>query len=120
MTAFEAEARETWGQTQAYKEYEKKQYSQQQQDDLAAGMDRRMAAFAHCMKEGNAPDSSQAQSLVSALQDDITQHYYRCTKEILAGLGQMYVADQRFQTNIDKHAAGTAAFIREAIAIYCR
>ena len=47
------------------------------------------------------------------LQNYITENYYTCTNEILAGLGQMYIADARFQTNIDKHAAGTAAFISE-------
>ena len=39
--------------------------------------------------------------------------------EILAGLGQMYVADERFKSNIDKHATGTAAFISAAIEAYC-
>jgi hypothetical protein len=36
------------------------------------------------------------------------------------GLGQMYVADERFKNNIDKHASGTAAFICEAIEVYCK
>ena len=118
--AYEKEAKEKWGQTQAYREYEEKRPSSQKQQALAAGMDQRMAAFALCMKAGEQPDSAQAQSLVKTLQDHITEHYYRCTNEILAGLGQMYVADERFQKNIDRHAEGTAAFIREAITIYCR
>ena len=120
MTAFEKEAKEKWGQTQAYKEYEEKQYSQQKQDALAAGMDRMMASFAICMKKGEAPDSKEAQGLVEALQKYITENYYHCTKEILAGLGQMYVSDQRFKNNIDKHADGTATYICEAITVYCR
>ena len=37
----------------------------------------------------------------------------------LAGLGKMYVADERFRNNIDKHTDGTAAFICDAIAVYC-
>ena len=119
MINYEAEAKEKWGHTQAYQEYEAK-HAAGQQPDPAAGLDERMAAFAACMKAGESPDSAQAQSLVSALQDHITQHFYRCTKPILAGLGQMYVADPRFQQNIDKHAPGTAAFIRDAILIYCR
>ena len=53
------------------------------------------------------------------LQNYITENYYTCTDEILAGLGQMYVADERFKNNIDKHAPGTAAFISESIAAYC-
>lgn len=120
MTAFEKEAKEKWGQTQAYKEYEEKHHSQQAQDALASEMDRMMAAFALCMKKGEKPASGKAQSLVKILQDHITQNYYRCTDEILAGLGKMYAADDRFHNNIDKHADGTAAFICEAIEIYCR
>ena len=53
------------------------------------------------------------------LQSHITENYYSCTIEILAGLGKMYVADERFKNNIDKHADGTAAYISEAIALYC-
>ena len=117
---FEKEAKEKWGQTQAYKEYEEKHHAKQAQDALAAEMDRIMAEFSMCMKKGEAAESGEAQRLVKMLQDHITQNYYRCTDEILAGLGQMYVADERFKNNIDKHANGTAAFICEAIEIYCR
>ena len=120
MTAFEKEAKEKWGQTQAYREYEEKHHTGQTQDVLAAGMDAIMAEFAQCMKKGEAADSAQAQSLVKYLQDYLTENYYRCTDGILEGLGQMYVADPRFRNNIDKHAAGTAAFICEAIAAHCR
>ena len=129
MTAFDnleldryrAEAKEKWGSTDAYREYEDKtkNYDLQKQKSLAEGMDQMMAAFAVCMKQGNAPDSAQAQTLVKSLQNHISENCYRCTEEILAGLGQMYVADERFQSNIDKHAEGTAAYISEAIGIYC-
>ena len=119
MNALEKETKEKWGHTQAYKEYEAKHYSTQKQDALAEEMDRMMADFALCMKKGESPDSAQAQSLVKNLQNHMTQNYYRCTDEILADLGQMYVADERFQRNIDKHAEGTAAFIEKAIAVYC-
>jgi hypothetical protein len=83
-------------------------------------MERIMAEFALCMRKANNPDSAEAQNLVKALQNHITENYYLCTNEILAGLGQMYVADERFKNNIDKYADGTAAFICEAIAVYCR
>ena len=43
-----------------------------------------------------------------------------CTDEILAGLGQMYVCDSRFQANLDKHGEGTAQLMSDAIAIYCK
>ena len=40
--------------------------------------------------------------------------------EILAGLGKMYVADERFKKNIDKYGEGTAEFASEAIAVFCK
>ena len=129
MTAFDnsefekykAEAREKWGKTDAYKEHAErtKNYSGQKWNELAAGLEQIMAAFAICMNKGEIPNSSEAQDLVKRLQSHITENYYHCTNEILAGLGQMYVADERFKSNIDKHADGTAAFISEAIQIYC-
>jgi DNA-binding transcriptional MerR regulator len=119
---YQAEAREKWGKTEAYKEHGErtKNYSKQKWNSLAEGMDLIMAEFARCMTRGETPDSAEAQDLVKTLQDHITGNYYHCTKEILAGLGQMYVADERFKSNIDRHGSGTAAFICEAIAVYCR
>ena len=119
MTGFQKEAKQKWGKTQAYKEYEEKQYPKQAQDALAAEMDGIMAEFALCMGKGEGAGSALAQGLVKKLQDHITEHYYHCTDVILAGLGQMYVADERFKNNIDKHADGTAAVICDAIAVYC-
>ncbi len=117
-----AETKAKWGSTDAYREYtdKAKDYSKQTWTSLAAGMDQIMAQFALCMKKAEKPDSPEVQNLVKMLQNHITENYYHCTNEILAGLGQMYVADERFQNNIDKHGDGTAAFICEAIGIYCR
>lgn len=118
--AYSAEAKEKWGKTNAYKEYAAKGYSKEKQAALAKEMDSIFAGFALCMQQGHAPESSQAQELVKQLQRHISVNYYTCTKEILAGLGQMYVADDRFQKNMDRHAQGTAAFARDAISVYCR
>ena len=130
MTAFDnsefektkAEVKARWGNTDAYKEYEAKAgaYTEQEQNDLAVGMEQIIEAFAVCMQNGETAGSAEAQSLVRRLQDYITEHCYTCTNEILAGLGQMYVADERFRQNIDRHGAGTAAYIREAIEAYCK
>jgi len=118
---YNAEAREKWGKTDAYKEHAErtKDYSGQKWNDLAKEMDRIMADFALCKKKGKRPDCAEAQNLVKMLQTHITGNYYHCTNEILSDLGQMYVEDERFTNNIDKHADGTATFIREAITVYC-
>ena len=117
---YKTEAREKWGSTDAYREHTEKtkNYSGSKWNSLAGDMDAIMGEFALCMKGGFRPDSPEAQELVKKLQSHITANYYHCTTEILAGLGQMYVCDERFQTNIDKHAEGTAAFISSAISVY--
>ena len=115
MNNYDLEAKTRWGDTNAYKEYSQKTVSTSANDGLMAIM----AKFADCMQNGNTPDSNEAQALVKELQDYITANYYTCTNEILAGLGKMYVADERFKTNIDKHATGTANFVSEAIKVYC-
>ena len=118
---YKKEAQEKWGETDAYKQYAEmtKNYSAQKWNDLIEGMDNIMADFAVYMKNGENSNSEEVQNLVKMLQNYITEHYYNCTNEILAGLGLMYVADERFKNNIDKHADGTAAFICEAIEVYC-
>lgn len=119
---YKTEAKEKWGTTEAYSEYSKKtkDYTAEKWSSVAEGLDAIMKDFSLSMKEGNTPDSTEAQSLVKALQDYITETSYTCTKEILFGLGQMYVCDVRFKSNIDKYGEGTAEFISKAIEIYCK
>lgn len=115
-------AKEKWGATDAYKESVErtKKYTNEKWNDISKGMDALMAEFAECKARGNALESNEAQALVKKWQNYITENFYTCTKEILAGLGQMYVADPRFKENIDRHGKGTAEFIRQAISKYCR
>lgn len=120
MNNCEAEAKDKWGHTEAYKEFEQRtaDYTEGNWNSAANGMDIILAKFAQCKEQGNTPDSVQAQTLVKELQDFITQNFYTCTNEILKGLGVMYVADERFKENIDKHGSGTAEFVSKAIGIY--
>ena len=116
------EAREKWGDTAAYKEYAEKtaDYSEDKHKQVNSAMEERIAEFADCKRNGFAPESQKTQALVKKWQDFITENYYTCTKEILVGLGEMYVADERFQKNIDRHGDGTAQFMSDAIKVYCK
>ena len=119
---YKSEARERWGNTDAYREHEQKtkSYSKEKWAEINDGL---MAIFAEFAKYKNnecGVNSPEVQSLVGKLQDYITRNYYTCTNEILAGLGQMYVADERFKKNIDKYGEGTAEFVSKAIAVVCR
>ena len=119
---YKAEAQEKWGKTDAYKEQAEKtkNYSQDRWQDAADGMQQIFAEFAVCRERGETADSEAAQLLAQKLQRYITDNFYTCTKEILAGLGQMYVLDERFRENIDQNGRGTAEFASQAIGIYCR
>lgn len=116
------EAMEKWGSTAAYKESAEKtkDYTNEKWDQVNSAMDGIIAEFAECRKNGSVTGSKEAQTLVKKWQDFISRNCYTCTKEILAGLGEMYVGDERFKANIDRHGDGTAEFMREAIKIYCK
>ena len=118
---YEAEIKERYGNTPVYTEYKEKTKGYNDGKWATSKLDIMVVfdKFADLMKAGYAPSSDEAQSLVVSLQETITAAYYTCTDEILAGLGQMYVADERFKKNIDKNGKGTAEFASEAIAIYC-
>ncbi len=121
LKEYEAEAKKKWGKTSAFKEYEAKSEGRSEDDSsfIASGM---MEIFAEFGKiSGVAPESEEAQKLVKRLQSFITENYYNCTNEILLGLGQMYVFDERFTEDIDKAGGkGTAEFVSKAISAFCR
>ena len=122
MSDYKTEARSRWGATDAYREYEQKtkNYTKEKWAEANDGLIAIFAEFAACKDSGACADSAEAQALVSKLQAHITAHYYTCTNEILAGLGKMYVADERFKKNIDKYGEGTAEFASEAIEKYMK
>ena len=120
MKTYETEARTRWGDTAAYREHEQKtkNYTKEKWAEANDGLMAIFAEFAACKDSGMSADSTEAQALVAKLQAHITANYYTCTDEILAGLGKMYVADERFKKNIDKYGEGTAEFAAEGIRIY--
>ena len=120
MNNYENEARERYSGTAAYREHEQKtkNYTKEKWAEANNGLMAIFAEFAALKNSGASADSAEAQALVAKLQAHITENYYTCTDEILSGLGQMYVADERFKKNIDKYGEGTAEFAAEGIRIY--
>ena len=122
METYKTEVRERWGNTDVYREHEQKtkNYTKEKWTEINDGLMAIFAEFAEFKNNGYGVNAPEVQSLVGKLQDYLTQNYYTCTNEILAGLGQMYVADERFKQNIDKYGEGTAEFASEAIAVFCQ
>lgn len=114
-------AKEQWGKTPEYKEFEEKTQNMSRDDELAM-VDEFMQTFVEFGQMLSLdPADEIVQLQVKKLQAHITEHFYTCTKEILNGLGKMYSAGGEFTENIDNAGGeGTAEFTAKAIEIYCR
>ena len=121
LDQYTAQAKAKWGKTKAWQEYEQKSAGQTAAQQQSTG-DALMDIFAQFGKIRQlSPESKEAQALVASLQDFITRNYYTCTKPILQGLGQLYIAGDSMTENIDKAGGeGTAQFAHDAIEIFCR
>lgn len=121
LDRYAAQAKEKWGKTDAYKEFEQKTAGQTRQQQRADG-DALMDIFAQFgAVRSLSPDDAQVQALVAQLQAFISAHYYTCTRQILQGLGMMYIAGDSMTENIDRAGGeGTAQFVHEAIQFYCK
>lgn len=121
MDEYTKKAKEQWGQTAEYKEYEEKT-SKQSPEAQKQALQNFMLIFVEFGKMiDKKPEDSNVQLKVKVLQDYITDHFYKCSNEILKSLGEMYASGGEFTENIDKAAGdGTAVFVAKAIDIYCK
>ncbi len=121
MNNYDIEAAKRFGSTEAYAEYSRKTAgcSKEKYEQLIEQLNAIFAKFAEYNAQGNPADSDKVQTTVTELQNFITNNFYTCTDDILKSLGVMYIADERFKENIDKHGEGTADFISKAIKRYC-
>jgi MerR family transcriptional regulator, thiopeptide resistance regulator len=112
------EVKERWGDTQAYAESARRtaRYTAADWESIKAQAADIDSQFIALMDAGVPPESEAAASVVEEHRLHISRWFYECTPEIHAGLGQMYVADHRFTTNIDKAGEGLAAYMSAAIA----
>ena len=120
LDEYSARAKENWGKTEAWQEFEQKQQGKTKDEKLSEGADM-MAIFAQFGSMMHLdPASDVVQALAEKLRSFITEHYYNCTVQIFSGLGKMYICGGEFTENIDRAGGeGTAAFASEAIRIYC-
>lgn len=114
-------AREQWGQSEEYKEFEQKSEGRTTEDEknIVTNFMKLFEEFGTMKNEE--PTTERVQAQVKKLQDYITKYFYKCSDEILLSLGQMYAGGGEFTENIDKvGGVGTAEFTAKAIEIYCR
>jgi DNA-binding transcriptional MerR regulator len=114
---YEAEAEERWGETDAYKESRRRTASYTKDDWLrikeeGADIERR---FAEALRSGAAPDSAQAMDLAEEHRQQISRNFYDCPPGMHAGLGRMYVEDERFTAHYEQRAPGLAQYVSTAV-----
>lgn len=115
------QAKASWGQTDAYKEFEEKSknWTKEKQHNLQMEMMEIFAQFGKLLHLNPSDETVQAQ--VKHLQTYITNNFYMCTPEILKRLGEMYAGGGSMTENINKVGGeGCAEFVSEAIKFYCR
>ena len=121
MDEYARRAKEQWGQTVEYKEYEEKSGKQSAETQKQAWQNFMLIFVEFGKMTDKKPEDSDVQLKVDELKDYITEHFYKCSNEILNDLGKMYASGGEFTENIDKAAgAGTAVFVAKAIEIYCK
>ena len=121
MDEYTKKAKEQWGQTAEYKEYEEKTGKQSPEAQKQALRNFMLIFVEFGKMTDKKPEDSDVQLKVKELQDYITNHFYKCSNEVLKGLGEMYVSGGEFTENIDKAAGdGTAVFVAKAIDVYCK
>ena len=121
MDEYTKKAKEQWGHTDEFKEYGEKSGKQSPEVQRKAWQNLMLIYVEFGKMIDKAPIDSDVQLKVKELQNYISQHFYKCSDEILIDLGKMYSSGGEFTENIDKAAGlGTAAFVAKAIEIYCK
>lgn len=114
------QAREMWGGTPEYKEFEAKaeKRTKDSEQEITQNFMQLFAEFGEM--KGHSPEEQEVQEQVKKLKEYISEYFYQCSDEILSSLGEMYAGDGEFKANIDKAGGeGTAQFAAEAIKVYC-
>lgn len=119
-SAYEAEAEERWGDTEAYAESARrtKRYTKDDWKRIQAESAEITAALVAALERGLPPDDPAVQTIVERHWKHLERWFYTPTPEMYAGLGDLYVNDPRFTANIDKAHEGLAAYQRAAMQAY--
>ena len=114
---YEEEARQRWGDTEAYRESQRRTatYTKDDWQRIKTETDELYRRIAEAMRSGAPADSPEAMDLAEEHRRQISEFFYDCGYEVHRGLGEMYVTDQRFTENLDRYGAGLAAYLRTAI-----
>lgn len=119
QSRYEEEARQRWGHTEAYKESMRRTKLYTKEDWAAIGAESGAIEKGLADALGRPPADPEVQALIGRWHKHISDRFYNCPIEMLRGLGEMYVADERFTAHYEKIKPGMAKFVKAAIDVYC-
>ncbi|PTL76992.1 MerR family transcriptional regulator [Vitiosangium sp. GDMCC 1.1324] len=113
---YEDEARERWGNTEAYKESARRaaRYTKKDWEKIKAEGEELTRELAAQLEAGRAPTEPGVMELAERHRGYISRWFYPCSHEMHRGLGELYVNDPRFTANIDRVRPGLAEYTRDA------
>lgn len=114
------EAKERWGNTDAYRQSQEraKKMTKADWDRIGAETEAINTGLAAAMDAGKTPSDSDVQALVRRHYESL-RYFYEPNLEMYRGLADMYVADGRFAAHYDKYRPGLAAYLRDAMHVFC-
>jgi MerR family transcriptional regulator, thiopeptide resistance regulator len=119
MQEYAAEAKERWGNTEAYKQSQERVKKMTKEDwaRVKKAGDELMREIAASYESGEDAKSSAAQALIARHYDGL-RTFYEPNLQMYRGLAEMYVADPRFAAFYEKYAKGLAVFMHDAMIHY--
>ena len=114
---YEDEARERWGHTEAYRETARRAhaYGEAEWNEIRGESEEIVRELTRLMRAGEPADGPKARSLAERHREHISRWFYPCSPQMHRGLGEMYVADERFTRTYDGEAPGLAGYFHDAI-----
>jgi len=111
------EAEQRWGQTEAWKQSQRRtsKYTRQDWVQIKAEMDATNAVFVAAMDVGQPAAGVEAMDAAERHRLHIQKWFYDICPELHRGLGDMYIADPRFTKDYEDIRAGMAQYVRDAI-----
>lgn len=120
MEEYARRAKESWGETKEYREFEEKSRGRTASEAEEAGRQLLEIVGAFGALKGLPVSAPAVTEQVRKLQSYITEHYYKCSDAVLEQLGMMYGAGGEFTENINAVGGpGAAEYAGKAIQAYC-
>ena len=113
---YAAEAEQRWGDTEAWKQSQRRAAQLTKQDwlDIKAEGDALLEALAQAKRDGVEPGSAEANELAARHRASI-ERFYDCGDEMHRNLVEMYLADERFTRYYDDVEPGLAQFVHDIV-----